>query len=318
MATIINTRTFFQSQAKVILDVYSNTSPMKKIRWTEFFNSDGTYAGEADRSFWQALSIIGFGTLALRQEGQAATIDASKEGLLSFFPKVTFALRYIVTKEMAREDKKRLIPKLPPFLRYSNDQTKEYLFWNVLNLGFLNKAAGGYNLADGQPLFSNNHPCTGNPSLTFSNYLGPVSLTVESLNQAFVLLAAMPDDRGLLTYRTPRELVYPIGLHQKVVETLSSFYYPTDDRNAVNSVAGSLTPRAVEYLAAPQNGPYPWFVTAGKGELGTDAHTAFASIAWDEQRSYVNDDNLSLVHETEFRASWGAVTGYGIVGSAGA
>lgn len=314
----INTRVYFQAQTKIIQDVYSRSAPLKPLRYPNFFNA---YDGDEDRSFWQALSIVGFGLLALRQEGQSAEIDASKEGRLSTYPWVSFALRYIVTKEMAREDAKRIIPKLPGLLRYSSDQTKEYLFWNTLNLGFLGQSAGGFNMPDGLPLFSNAHTIAGAASTnisTYSNLLGAVAPTVESMNQAFILMANIPDDRGLTTSRTPADVWYPINLHQQMIETLSSFYYPQSDKNATNTVAGAVEPHAIEYLSGTQGGPYPWYISAGKGQLGTDSHTAFANIKWDEQRAWVDPNTGNLNHETEFRAIWGVVDPSGLVGSQGA
>ena len=140
MATAINTGTYFRAATRIVKDIYSNSVPTKPRRYPEFFNS---YDIDMDRSFWQALSIVGFGTLALKTQGQAATLDSSKEGFMTMYPFFTYALRYIVTKEMGREDAKRIIPQLPGLLRYSKDQTIEFLVWNVLNLSFLSGAAGG-------------------------------------------------------------------------------------------------------------------------------------------------------------------------------
>lgn len=315
MATAINTSTYFRAATRIVKDIYSNSNPTKPRRWPEFFNS---FDIDIDRSFWQALSLVGFGTLALRTQGTAAAIDSSKEGFMTMYPYFTYALRYIVTKEMAREDAKRIIPKLPGLLRYSKDQTIEFLVWNVLNLAFTNKSSGGYILADGQPLCSQDHPCAGVPGLTYSNSVGPAALTVETLNQVFQLMGNMPDDRGLTTSRMPADIWYPLGLHQSVVEVLGSFYYPESNENRVNSVAGSLKPHAVEYLTSAPTGPFPWFVSSGKGELGTDAHTAFANIKWDEQRAWVDPNTENMNHEVEVRLQWGAVEGRGIVGSEGA
>lgn len=319
--SVHSTKTFFQAQTKIVQTIYSKTAPQKPLRYPELFNSGGSYAGEYDRQFFQALSIVGFGLLGERKEGQTPEIDAAKEGVLQMFPYVTYALRYIVTKEAAREDPKKLIPKLPPLLKYSSDQTKEYLFWNILNLGFLGAGSGGFNVYDGNPLFYNAHTISGASATgvtTYSNLLGSVALTVETLNLAQTLAANIPDDRGLTTSRTLTDLWYPVGLHQTVVEVLSSFYYPSDSSNRVNSAAGSVKPHAIEYITAASGGPYPWFVTGPKGELGADAHTLFASIKWDENRAFTDDNTLSMIHETEFRASWGAFDGRGAIGSQGA
>lgn len=315
MPSFINTSTYFQAQSKLLNKMYTNSAPFKPLRYPSVFND---YKGDMDRKFFQALSLVGFGTLAERTEGQAASVDASKEGLLSFFPYVTYALRYLVTKEMSREDAKKIIPKLPGQLRYSSDQTKEFLFWNVFNLAFNSVVA----MADGQPLCSNAHPLQGasaQPGVTaYSNLLGAVSLTTDTLQQAYVLMADIPDDRGLLSYRTPQQLIFPLGLQQTATEVLSSLYYPTSNENRVNAVAGSITPMPIEYLTSAAGGPYPWFVLAGKGEPGTDAHTVFANVKWDEQRSWMDENTQSLVQETEFRAVWGAIDARGIIGSMGA
>jgi hypothetical protein len=315
MGSIINTRTYFNAQVKLLDKIYSNSAPFKPLRYPSVFNM---YKGDADRSFFQTMPLVGFGTLSEKTEGAVPVVDYSKEGTPSLFPYVSYALRYIVTKEMTREDAKHIIPKLPGQLRYSSDQTKEFLFWNVFNLAFNNAVT----LGDGQPLCSAAHPLLGassQPGINgYSNLLGNVSLTTDTLQQAYVLMADIPDDRGLKSYRTPQQLIYPLGLDQTAKEVLSSSYYPTSDENRVNVVAGSIQPMPIEYLTANPAGPFPWFVLAGKGDPGTDAHTVFADVKWDEQRSYVDDPTNSMIQETEFRAVWGAVDARGIVGSSGA
>lgn len=315
MATLVNLGSYFKAQALVVQDLYSNSTPTKPRRWPDLFNQ---FKIDQDRSFWNAMSLIGFGTLAVRDEGQVATIDSSKQGLVTMYPYITYALRYLVTKEMAREDAKSIIPMLPGLLRYSKDQTIEFLVWNVLNLSFTNAASGGYNLADGQPLCSDAHPCIGAPGLTYSNTVGPAALTVETLNQVFTLMANMPDDRGLTTSRMPEDIWYPIQLHQNVIEVLSAYYYPDSNENRPNTVAGSVKPHAIEYITSQPTGPFPWWVTSGKGALGTDAHTLFTNVKWDEQRAYFDQPTQTMIHEVEVRLQWGAVEGRGVVGSEGA
>jgi hypothetical protein len=313
MATFMNTETFFISQTHIVKKKYSKSAPLKPLRYPTILNN---FEGDEERKFFQFLSIVGFGLLSERTEGQVASIDFASEGLLSSFNYTSWALQYEVTKEAAREDAARLIPKLPALLRYSSDQTKENLFWLPFNLAF--STAPGCALADGQPLCSTVHPLTGVPGATYSNMLGAVALTVETLHQSQVLMSVIPDDRGLLTYRTMQDLIYPPGYHKTVVETLSSYYYPTTNENKVNAMAGSLEPHAIEYLQANFNGPFPWFVLAGKSELGSDGHTVFATVKWDEQNSYYDKKTQSMFHGTEFRAAWGSVDGRGVVGSSGA
>lgn len=315
MSNLINSRTYFQAQTKQLNKIYTNSTPTEPLRYPSVFNS---YEGDPAHGYLQMMSLVGFGVLDELTEGQAAAVDASKEGLVSFFPYVSYALKYQVTKIMMREDAKRIIPKLPGLLRYSSDQTKEFLFWNVFNLAF-NPAIP---LADGQPLCSNAHPLQGSsaqPLVTsYSNFLGAVSLTVETLQQAYILMANIPDDRGLITHRTPSQLIFPLGLQQTASELLSSSYYPTSNENRINAVAGSITPMPVVYLTAAAGGPFPWFVLAGKGEPGQDSHSVFASVKWDEQRSWMDEQSENMFQSTEFRAVWGTVDARGVVGSLGA
>jgi hypothetical protein len=314
MASVVNTRTYFQLQSKLVKKAYTNSAPMKALRYPSVFND---YKGDYERAFFQYLSLIGFGTLAVKGEGEVPAVDVSKEGILSYYAYTSYALRYIVTKEMIREDAKSVIPKLPGLLKYSSDQTKEYLFWNVFNYAF----NGSVLLANGQPLVSSSIPILGTSVVpgqtTFSNNLGSVPLTVETLEQAQILFSTIPDDRGLLSYRTPQKLIYPPAMHQVAMEVLASGYYPTTNENRINAVAGAVTPMPIEYLTAAPNGPFPWFVLAGQGEPGTDSHTVFADVKWDEQDAYYDEPTQSMIHSTEFRAVWGAVEQRGVVGSSG-
>jgi hypothetical protein len=308
----MTTREFFQANSSIVMKLYSNSTPMEPIVYPELFND---WDFPEDRSFATVLSIAGFGVLQERTEGALPAVDVAREAARSSFAWTTYALRYFVSKEAMREDPKSLIPKLPGLLRYSSDQTKEFLIWSILNFAFNPAVPLAVN---GLPLISANIPCAANPAVTFSNLLLNVGLSVDALQAAIDLMAIMPDDRGvLLTSKTPRKLVFPTYLRKQATQTLQSFYYPGTSQNDVNPVAGVVDPLAVKYITAPFGGPYPWFVTAGKGELGTDAHALFASVKWDEQEAHYDEDRKGMVHETEFRIMYDAVEQRGIVGSQG-
>ena len=83
MGSFQNTRTFFRSQVAVIETIFSKSAPYKPLRYPTIMND---FSGDEDRSFWQALSLVGFGLLQERTEGQTASIDAASEGLFSMFP----------------------------------------------------------------------------------------------------------------------------------------------------------------------------------------------------------------------------------------
>jgi len=312
MASFHNTSTFYQASTKVLQHIYSESAPFNPLQYPKIFND---YPIEMARKYLQMLSIVGFGTLKAKTEGQSAAIDAASEGQEFMAACTTYALKYIVSEEMNIEDAQKIIPKLPGLLRYSSDQTKEFIAWNIFNFAF----NANQLLANGYPLCATNIPVTGNPAVTFTNSLGNTALTVESLMAMYSLFAVMPDDRGqLLTSRTPMSLIYPVGYHQTVVENLSSYFYPSDDSNRVNAIAGTIKPYPIPYLTANFNGPFPWFVLAGKGLPGSNCHESFFSVKWDKQRSWVSQETQALNHETEFRAAWGTVNQRGTGGSQGA
>ena len=313
MASVISTNTWFQAQSKVLKQVFIKSVPEAPPLFRKFFNIEEP---DQRRSFFQVLPIVGFGALALKPEGSAPLQDQAYEGIASMFPFLTYSLKYAITKEGQVEDAMNINARLPRALRFAEDQTKEFLIWNVLNQAF----ATGVTLFDGLPLCSTGHPLGGsavNQYGTYSNSLGATALTPESLQNAFILLETLPDDRALNTYRTPKMLVIPPQLHKTGEEILGSSYYPYSNENRINVVQDKIEPLVCRYLT--QTSPPGWFVTAGKGDFGTDAHTCFASFKWEyAQRTWLDENTNNLFHATETRLTWGAVDGRGIVGSQGA
>lgn len=316
MPTVMLTNTFLEAATKVLEKVYTKSGLEHPMRWPEVFNTPDY---DQKRRFFSQHSVVPFGLLSQMGEGQAAPVDSAAPGLTSTFFWQNLGLRYIVTSDAQMEDPQSLFQELPKMLRYSVDQTQEYLFWNILNLAFLSYSSGGYNLADGQPLISNAHPLTGLPGVTQSNFLGNVALSVESMQAVITMFQLLRDDRGKLIRNNPKDIIYPPGLHQTVVEILQSYFYPDTDQNKPNVVHNALTPRAVQYLTPAQGaGPFPWFVTSGKGKLGGDSHSMFAAVKYNKQRAFIDKNTENLIHEAKIRVSYGAVDFRGIVGSGGA
>lgn len=312
MAALHYSNTWFQSQSKAIKTVFNKTNPMAPILYSEWLN---TLTGDADRSFFQVLPFYGLGQFQLLVEGGSPALDQGGEGTPSFFPFVSYALKYGVTKPGRQEDPYKINARLPKFLKYAEEQTRENLFWNILNQS-MNAAVP---IWDGLALCANNHTLAGAPGITYNNLLGNVALTVESLQQAFVLMATLPDDRNLASWRTPKWVISVPGYQRVVEETVGSRYYPNSDENRINVAYGKVEPLIVRYLTSAANGPFPWWVSAAKGELGMDAHASFASIKEQNvQHVWYDDDTDVMYHKSSFRATWGSVDGRGIVGSGGA
>lgn len=312
MPSVSTSRSWIQSQAMSLTKVFDKSNPQAPILYTEWLN---VLEGDAERSFFQVLPFYGFGMLQQMPEGGSPALDQGGEGVPSFFPYVNYGLKYAITKPGRREDPYKINAKLPRFLRWSSDQTWENLFWNILTQAFNAQVT----IFDGQPLCSQNHTLAGTPGVTYSNSLGNVALTPESLQQAFTLMATLPDDKNLASFRTPKKLISVPGYHRVIEEVTGSAYYPWSNENRPNVVYGKVEPLEVRYIPAAATGPFPWFVSSGKGDLGEDAHASFASFKWkNEQKVWYDDDTDVMYHKTDSRLTWGSVDGRGLVGSAGA
>jgi len=312
MASLNSTNNLFQSQSKVLWKVFEKTTPEAPPIWDRWFNS---WEGDPERSFFQILPFYGFGPLALKYEGQAPALDQAGEGTASMFPYSTYSLKYGITQEANDEDPMKINGRLPRLLRFAEDQTVELLLWNQLNQAFNSNVT----IWDGQPLCSTAHPLASTPGITYSNSLGAVALTPETLQQTEILMATLPDDRNLATYRTPKMLILPPPLQKTGEEIIGSAYYPYTNENRINVQQDKLEPLVVRYLTYSAAGPYPWFVTAGKGDPGADAHLVFVSFKHrHRQKIWLDEDTGNIYHKTEMRLTQGAADGRGIVGSQGA
>jgi hypothetical protein len=218
MATLNSTNNLFQSQSKVLWKVFEKTTPEAPPIWDRWFNS---WEGDPERSFFQILPFYGFGPLALKYEGQAPALDQAGEGTASMFPYSTYSLKYGITQEANDEDPMKINGRLPRLLRFAEDQTVELLLWNQFNQAFNTNVT----IWDGQPLCSTAHPLASTPGITYSNSLGAVALTPETLQQAQILLATLRcrrQPKKSSVRRTTRIRTKIVSMSSKINWNLSS------------------------------------------------------------------------------------------------
>jgi hypothetical protein len=318
MSSIHFTNTFKEASTKILEHVYVKEGLENPTFWKEVFNTPDY---DAKLSFFQNHSLIPLGLLAPVGEGGVPDLDYASPEFTMMFTWQDFGLRYVITRRASIEDPKAIFNKMPRMLRRSVDETLEYLFFNNLNLSFLNKAQGGYNVDDGLSLINAAHPITGMPGVTQSNFLGNVAFTVESLQAVITMFALTRDPRGKLIRYIPKNIIYPPGYHQQVTEILQTNVYPSTDQNRINVVSQQRTklePIEVPYLNPNQGaGPFPWWVATGKGSL-ENSHSMFAAVKENRQRTYVDVQSESIFHEARVRISNGVDSWRGIVGSQGA
>lgn len=310
---IHSTNTNEQSQTKQLVKTYWKTYVKAPPMFEVVFN---TPKWPANRSFATTMPIVGMGLYGLKPEGAPPKYDNMQEGTPTTFTFATFALAYKITEEGREEDPERLYRRLPEMLAYSGVVSKEILVWTVFNLAFNGVGSVQPVLGtDGQPLVSSTHLLEGAPGQQYSNNGGATSLSPESFQNALLNYQLIPDDKGLPTYRTPKQLiVHPniISLGQTV---LHSELYPYSSENRPNLTKGATALFSPRYLTLQNS----WFLAAGKGDEEGDTHSLVAPFHWrDRVRTWEDDETGNESQRASFRLSTGWEDWRGFYGAIGA
>lgn len=312
MAGVTEQSTFYKSTVMTLKGVYSASYDSVPEKYPLIFNK---FEADAKRPFLTMLSYYGFGTFALRPEGQAPAIDQGGEGQAYTINYLSWALSYILTKEAQREDVYGIGAKMARLMAISMKTSKEYLISGILNFAF----TAGVNLKDGVPLYSTAHPVTkptvGLPT-TFSNSLGATAPSPESYTQAQLLLELGVDERGMPMERTGKKLVFHPQLRKVWKEITGSAKAPYTNDNQINTVADEdMEMIPYRYLT----NTLQWSLMAANGGLEGDTHSSGYSFKWDnEQWDYLDPQTKNIGMAAEFRLATGTWDPRGQVGSQGA
>lgn len=306
MAGVINTSTFFQGNTKILKAVFVKNSKKVSPLYKEVFNELDV---DMKRPFATYLPIVEMGTMAVKPEGANPAFDQAIEGIPVTFLYQTFALAYKITEEAELEDAMSLIKRLPGMLAYSEQVTKDLLFWQIFNLAF----TAGVNGADGLPLCSTAHTLQSSGGVV-SNSGGTTALSPEALQAAYIAFHTLVSDRGLPMYKTPQQLVIPPQMQKVAEEILGSQYYPYSADNKKNVVAGSVKPLVSRYITSTT----AWFVLGGKGDVDGDSHSLVTGFKWQgRQRTWTDESTGNMNHRASFRCTFGWKDWRGVYGSQG-
>ena len=169
--------------------------------WTKLFDKN-----TSNKRFEEDVGYTGFGLASVKQEGSPITYDSEKQGFTSRYTHVTYALGFVVTREMFEDDLYDVVgQKKAKALARSMRHTKEQVAANVYNRAFDVTYAG----ADALELCSTAHLNVAGG--TFANELAtPADLSEAALEQACIDIGNYTDDRGLKIAVKPVCLLIPI------------------------------------------------------------------------------------------------------------
>lgn len=260
----------------------------------------------SSQAYEKTLSMTGFGAAATKSEGTSVTYDDAYEGLTQTLTHVTKGLGFIVAKELMEDDQYGKINALPKALAFSIRSTIEQDAANVLNNAFSTSYTG----ADGCCLCYASHTLLdgGTEQNTLST---AADLSMTSLEQAFIDIGDLVNDRGLLINVMARKLVIPSELEWTAKQLLGSEKDPETNYNAINPAKG-IFPEG--YLVNPYlTDPDAWFIL-------TDAPQGLV-FYWRRKPEFTKDNDFDS-DNGKFKSTYRCIQGWddwrGVFGSPGA
>lgn len=196
----------------------------------EYTNLFDTF--KSSRAFEEDVGISSFGLAVVKPEGSPISYDSEKQGFITRYQHVVYALGFIITREMMDDDQYDVVgQRKAQGLAFSMRQTKEIVAANVYNRAFNSSFTGG----DGVSLINASHPNVAGG--TWSNQISTASdLSEAALEQAYIDIAAFTNDRGLLIAARPKSLIiHPANMFE-AKRVLGSDGRPGTDNNDMNAL----------------------------------------------------------------------------------
>jgi phage major head subunit gpT-like protein len=210
-----------------IKKIYGDKYGKHKTEYTEIFENE-----KSTKAYEEYQGLSGFGLAQRKPEGHQIAMDTMRQGFTTRATNVTFALGFIITRELYEDDQyDKISAQRSRALAFSMRQTKEIVGANLINRAY----TSGYTYGDGKVLCATDHPNVAGG--TFSNTLAVASdLNQAALEQMAIDISNFTDDRGLKIAVMPKKLLVPTALMFEAERILkSSLEYDTAN-NAINAL----------------------------------------------------------------------------------
>lgn len=204
----------------------------------------------SNKAYEETPELIGFGLAPIKEQGTSTQYDTWRQGFVTRFTNVPYALGFIVTRE---EIKDNLYPQVTrdrtARLAFSMKTTRETVGANIYNRAFNVAFPGG----DGLPLISTAHLTDDG---TQSNALAvAANLSEQAIEDMTIQIANANDSRGLRINLRPRKLVVNTANMFEAERILASYLQNGTANNALNALRskGTLPEGYVDntYLSDP-------------------------------------------------------------------
>jgi hypothetical protein len=230
MSGVITTSHFGKALWPGINAWYGKAYEDYPVEYTDLFDTF-----QSSKAFEEDVMVSSFGLAPVKEEGAAIQYDSEQQGFISRYSHVTYALGFIITREMFDDDQYDIVgQRRAQALARSMRQTKETVAANVYNRAFNSSYTGG----DGKELCADDHPNVAGG--TWANELTtPADLSEASLEQAIIDMMAWTDDRGLLIAAMPEKLIIPPELvfeAERILESPLRVGTADNDANALKNL----------------------------------------------------------------------------------
>lgn len=216
----------------------------------------------SERAYEEYVGFSGFGLAQIKPEGASISYDSAQQGFVTRLTNVAYALGFIITYEMYKDDLYGVIGKRrAKALAFSMRQTKEVVAANVLNRAF----NSSYTYGDGKELCATDNP--NKAGGTWRNELSTAAdLSEASLEQACIDIADFRDDRGLRINVMPQKLIIPkeqMFEAQRILKSINQSGTANNDINALRSMNLFKDIVVNHYLSDPD----AWFIKTNAGQM---------------------------------------------------
>lgn len=187
---------------------------------------------KSNRTFEEDVGLSGLGLAVQKPEGASIQYDSARQGFISRYQHVVFALGFIITREVMEDDQYDVIAQLKAKgLARSIRQTKEIFAANVYNRAFNAAFPGG----NGVSMI--NAAQVNVAGGTFSNTLATAAdLSEAAVEQAWIDIGGFTDDRGLLIAARPKKLIVPRQLEFEATRIFKSDQRVGTNNNDINAI----------------------------------------------------------------------------------
>ena len=248
--SVINLGSFAKALQPGVKKWWGDAYDAWPVEYTAIFDQHTT-----EKAFEEEMGFSGFGLFQVKPEGAPISYDSARQGFRAVYRPDTYALGFIITREMVADDQYGIIaPKRTKALAESARETQEVVHANILNRGFNSSYVG----ADGVELFSTVHPLVSGG--TYANELAvSADLSEAALEQAAIDISAFTDDRGNKKKFMAKRLILPPALMfeaERILKSDGRVGTANNDMNAMKTL-GIIPQYSINhYLTDPD----AWFI----------------------------------------------------------